>query len=299
MRPGGYIALERAIRLGGPHPALREASRRGARFGRRGGGLAAEWTPLAMGAKISGWYGRLGVLGAAGSDTVDVVDADSSGTINLWRDLGHLAGGYARDATRDLIEATDGFRPNVATVLGKSVPAFDRDAAAEDRLTSNGVAVTSIFSSAEGVIAVAYNPASVVLNSGTAYLNDPLVYGPAQYYGIYLATSGLWVHAFDVADEPIQFAGKGVSAAPHVALLHWDQTSGDVRGYCDGLTVSLNPGFTGLGSTAGNALRVGALTAAQDSEVTVYEVVCATSATAAEEQNLVRYLATRWGVTLT
>lgn len=267
------------------------------RSGFRGIGGGTLWTPAALGSKLTGWWGKLGVSGTSGSDTVDVVDADGSGTINALRDLGYTTGAYARDANRDLVQATDNLRPDIISVLGRSVAQFDRVAAAED--TMSAAAASSTFIGANnGVLAVAYNPASVALNSGTSYGNDPLVYGSTQYWGMYMATSGLWVHCFDTNDEPIQFAGRGVSTGtPHVALLAWDSAAGHVRGYCDGLTVSLETGFVGLGSTGG-VLKAGAINASQDSAVTIYEIVTASSATAAEEVEIVRYLANRWGVTL-
>ena len=71
--------LDRAIRLGAPHPALRAASpsagRRGARFGRRGGGRTDPYSPAASAAMLPQtaiWIATTDYLGLAdGNTTVD------------------------------------------------------------------------------------------------------------------------------------------------------------------------------------------------------------------------------------
>ena len=69
------MGLDRAIRLGAPHPALREAARRGARFGRRGGGAApSPYSPAASALQLPNtaiWISTSGLTLADGDTTVD------------------------------------------------------------------------------------------------------------------------------------------------------------------------------------------------------------------------------------
>jgi len=103
----GHDALDRAIRHGGRHEALeRAAGRRGARFGRRGGGGSVSWSPAALGSKLTLWLDQrdLVVTGGAYSD---------------WGD-------QSPAGNRDFAMATATNRPDDdLTVNGWAAPNFD------------------------------------------------------------------------------------------------------------------------------------------------------------------------------
>lgn len=95
MRPGDYVALERAIRRGESHELIeRAAGRRGLRFGRRGGG----GPPQATAAKA---------MGGAGTGIFDFRSSSMTGTTFA----NQVAGGT------DLTQGTAGFRPIAGTPI--------------------------------------------------------------------------------------------------------------------------------------------------------------------------------------
>jgi hypothetical protein len=276
--------------------------------GRRGPGFAsgggASWTPTDLGSRLVSWWMRLGNLGTTGSDTVDVVDADSDLEVDTLRDLGHLNGGYARDSTRDLTQSTIGNRPTAfASVGGRYAVNFDQSAPFnKDGMSATNAAVLSV---SGGGVCVVYRPSTVTTTAASAYSNAAVLAqltGPptgSGYQGVYLAQQGAWAYGWDGAEKSILFSGRGAS-----------EQSINVAIYCyNGTTLRAIVNDSGLQSIAcGNITNLYAFTIGDPwssgfntAGITgdVYEAFAFTSASDAELQQMANYAASRWAFSAT
>lgn len=260
---------------------------------------AVAWTPASLGSRLASWWMRLGTLGTTGSDTVDVVDANSDLEIDTLRDLGHLAGGYARDATRDLVQATVGNQPTaIASVGGRYAADFDQTAP----FNKDGMAATNaaVLSTSAGGVCVVYKPASVSTSAASAYSNTSVLSqltGPptgSGYQGVYIGQQGAFAYAWDGAEKSILASGRGSS----------EQTI-NVAVYCyNGSTLRAVVNDSGVQSIAcGNITNLYPFVMSDPYSAgfntngitgTVYEAFAFSSATDAELQQMVDYAASRW-----
>jgi len=271
--------------------------------GRRGPGFvssgAFSWTPAALGSRLVSWWMSLGSLGTTGSDTVDVVDADSDLEVNELRDLGHLAGGYSRDSTRDLVQATAGNQPTAfASVGGRYAVNFDQAAP----FGKDGMAATNaaVLSASAGGVCVIYKPSTVTTSAASAYSNTAVLAqltGPptgSGYQGVYIGQQGAFAYGWDGAEKSILFSGRGSS-----------EQGVNVAVYCyDGTTLKAACNDSGIESLAcGNITNLYPFTMSDPyssgfntAGITgdVYEAFAFTSATDDELVTMLTYAQIRW-----
>lgn len=265
---------------------------------------AASWTPANLGSRLVSWWMRLGALGTTGSDTVDVVDANSDGDVDTLRDLGHLGGGYARDATRDLVQATAGNQPTaVASVGGRYAVEFDQVAP----FAKDGMSATNagIFTGSAGGVCVVYKPSTVVTSAASAYSNTAVLAqltGPATgsgYQGVYIGQQGAFAYGWDGAEKSILTSGRGSSEqVVNVAVYCYNGSTlravvndSGVQSIACGSITNLYP-FT-MGDPWSAGFNTNGITG------TVYEAFAFTSATDAEMQQMADYAASRWAFSTT
>lgn len=208
----GLDSLERAIRLGAPHPALRaagsraacpSAGRRGARFGRRGGG-AAPWTPLSLGSKLTLW--------------LDEREQTTTGSgISDWQ---NQAG-----AAVNFVQGTDASRPPASTVNGYAAPDFDGSA---DRLDTTSllsdVAAADAF---EGWAVVSLDALGADVADASAGTRVQIITSGGTLqprWGVSATTSGIKMWLFDGA--AVDNTGYAAISTGATALVTWRLAAG-------------------------------------------------------------------------
>lgn len=276
--------------------------------GRRGPGFAAgggaTWSPTDLGSRLVSWWMRLGNIGTAGSDTVDVVDSNSDLEVEALRDLGYLGGGYARDSTRDLVQATAGNQPTAfASVGGRYAVDFDQVGPfGKDGLASTN---SSIFTGTAGGVCVVFKPTTVTTTNASAYQNSTVLAqltGPptgSGYQGVYVSQQGAFAYGWDGAEKSILFSGRGASEQT-INVVVYCYNGSTLRAVCNdsgvqsiacGTITNLYPftmsdpysaGFNTAGLTGG-----------------VYEAFAFTSASDTELQQMIDYAASRWSFSST
>lgn len=267
--------------------------------GRRGPGFAAgggaTWSPTDLGSRLVSWWMRLGNLGTAGSDTVDVVDANSDLEVEALRDLGYLGGGYARDSTRDLVQATVANQPTaVVTVGGRYSVDLDENAPlAKDGMSASSTVVTGT----AGGVCVIYKPRNVSTQAALGYNNQAVISHQPQnaYQGVFLSKDGARAFGWDGSNKEIAFGGRGASEqiASAVAYVYNGSTfkaicnDSGVQSVACGTITNLFPFYIGNTGSQPNIDGV------------IYEAFAFTSATDTELQQMIDYASSRWSFSST
>lgn len=256
---------------------------------------AAAWTPADLGARLVSWWMRLGTLGTSGSNTVDVVDANSDNEIDTLRDLGYLGGGYARDAGRDLVQAATANQPTATLATGGRYAAdFDENGP----LSKDGMTATStVVTSSAGGACVVYKPRAVSVDVALGYNNQAILSHQPQnaYQGTFVGKSGAFAFGWDGANKEIKFGGRGAS----------EQTPSVIAYVYNGSTFKAICNDSGLQSVAcGNITNLfpfslGNTGSQPNIDGLVYEAFAFSSASDAELQQMVDYAAARWSFSTT
>lgn len=268
---------------------------RGDIHGRRGPGFVSiggvfSWSPADLGSRLVSWWMRLGSLGTTGSDTVDVVDANSNLEIDTLRDLGYLGGGYARDAGRDLVQAATANQPTAfASVGGRYALDFDSNAPfGKDGM----VASTVVNTTSAGGVCVIYKPTTVATDSATG-VNNECVIGQTPTFadqGVFVAQSGAFAFAVASGNKQIQHAGRGASEQSP-SVLAYVYNGSTLKSICNdsGVQSIACPNLTNVSAwTMGNAGNGPNIVGE------VYEAFSFSSATDDELSQMVAYAQIRW-----
>lgn len=262
--------------------------------GRRGPGFAAgggaAWSPASLGSRLVSWWMSLGSLGTTGSDTVDVVDANSNLEVDTLRDLGYLLGHYARDAGRDLVQATLANQPTAfASVGGRYALDFDSNAPfGKDGM----VATTVVNTTSAGGVCVIYKPTTVATNDATG-VNNECVIGQTPTFadqGVFVAQSGAFAFTVASGNKQIQHAGRGASEQIP-SVLAYVYNGSTLKSVCNdsGVQSIVAPNLTNVSAwTMGNAGNGPNMTGA------VYEAFSFSSATDDELVQMITYAQARW-----